>query len=338
VAYLWKQVGTCCIHLPQTHAVVKFFRELLDLVAPHVVLLTETNVPHEENVSYFGAGDEAQMVYQFSLPPLLLDALLTGDAQPLVGWLTRLKPAPAGATFFNFTASHDGIGVRPLEGLISAERFAGLIEAIRARGGLVSTRRMADGRDHPYELNITYFDALGEPSGGDSELHVRRFLASQAVMLALRGIPGVYLLSLLGASNDVAGVRETGQARRINRHKYERSELAQMLADPARPPRRVFEGYRRLLAVRTRQPAFHPDADQSVWNTGLPWLVALVRTSLDGHQRILVLANVSRERQTLTLTDEWESGASRDLLSGRVLPHGSAVELAPYEVLWLTDA
>ena len=58
----------------------------LRMVAPHVILLTETNVPHEENVSYFGDGDEAQMVYQFALPPLLLHALLKGDSQYLQKW------------------------------------------------------------------------------------------------------------------------------------------------------------------------------------------------------------------------------------------------------------
>ena len=122
IGFLWKRVGTSSMHLAETHAVVKLMRELLDDVAPGTILITETNVPHHENVSYFGDGDEAHAVYQFSLAPLLLDAFLSGDATSLNEWLADLQYPGEGMTFFNFTASHDGIGVRPLEGLVPPER------------------------------------------------------------------------------------------------------------------------------------------------------------------------------------------------------------------------
>ena len=250
IAYLWKQIGTSCIHLPQTHAVVKFLRELLAGTAPDVLLLTETNVPHAENISYFGDGDEAHLVYQFSLPPLVLDAWLNEDARPLVRWLAELAPAPPGATFLNFTASHDGIGVRPLEGLVPVERFLRLADTIRARGGMISTRHGPDGRDLPYELNVTYFDAVTEPGSRDTDLQVRRYLGTQALMLALRGIPAVYFSSLFGAGNDVAGAQQSGQARRINRRKFSSDELNTALERPESREARVLAGYRRLLAVR----------------------------------------------------------------------------------------
>src|SRR5690606_35016656 len=71
IAYLWKEIGTPCIHLPQTHQVIQLMRAVLDEVAPDVRLITETNVPHPDNISYFGAGtNEAQLVYNFALPPL----------------------------------------------------------------------------------------------------------------------------------------------------------------------------------------------------------------------------------------------------------------------------
>jgi len=113
VAFLWKELGTNCLHLPETHELVKLFRDVCEIVAPRAIILTETNVPHAENVSYFGQGDEAHMVYQFSLPPLLLHAFITGNGQYLTHWASGLEPPPAGCTFFNFTASHDGVGVRP---------------------------------------------------------------------------------------------------------------------------------------------------------------------------------------------------------------------------------
>jgi glycosidase len=336
VAYVGKRIGTPCIHLPQAHAVVKFFRELLARVAPRVLLLTETNVPHAENVSYFGDGDQAHMVYQFSLPPLLLDAWLNEDAEPLVRWLADLAPAPAGTTFFNFTASHDGIGVRPLEGLVSSERFERLIHAVRAREGLVSTRRGLGGRDLPYEMNITYFDALAEPGDRDETAQVRRFLATQALMLALRGMPGVYFSSLFGAPNDLAGVRQTGLARRINRRKFDGQELSQMLAQPGSSHAAVLAGYRHLLATRRQCPAFHPDGDQQVWTDVPPWLVAVQRTSPDQRQRIAVLVNVSNQPQSWQLAPQFAGGPMRDVLSGRSWPDLKSLEFGPCETFWLT--
>jgi sucrose phosphorylase len=337
IAYLWKQIGTSCIHLPQTHAVVKFLRELLAGTAPGVLLLTETNVPHAENISYFGDGDEAHLVYQFSLPPLVLDAWLNEDARPLVRWLAELAPAPPGATFLNFTASHDGIGVRPLEGLVPVERFLRLADTIRARGGMISTRHGPDGRDLPYELNVTYFDAVTEPGSRDTDLQVRRYLGTQALMLALRGIPAVYFSSLFGAGNDVAGAQQSGQARRINRRKFSSDELNTALGRPESREARVLAGYRRLLAVRRAQPAFHPDADQQVWPDVPAWLVAVLRTSLDGRQRLLTLVNVSGQEQSWEIPADLGFHPAQELISGRSWPQAAGVQFGPYETVWLAS-
>lgn len=329
IAYLWKEVGTTCIHLPQTHEVVKLMRDVLNAVAPHVLLITETNVPHAENVSYFGDGDEAHMVYQFSLPPLLLDAFLSQDAAPLRDWLAGLEATPPGTTFFNFTASHDGVGVRPLEGLVSTERFERLVEAAKQRGSLVGTKRNPDGNDTPYELNITYVDALGEPDGMDGERHARRFLSSQAVMLALPGVPGIYFHSLVGTQNDYDGVRKTGIARRINRRKFQLAELRETLSHADSLQAKIFAGYQDLLGARIEQPAFHPDGACRVLDLGDPALLAFQRTSCDEAQRIQCVTNVSGEPRSF----EWPE-AGRDILTRRDVPAG-AVTTEPYHTLWI---
>ena len=340
IAYLWKTIGTSCIHLPETHAVVRLMRDVLDVVAPSTILLTETNVPHEENVSYFGDGDEAHMVYNFSLAPLLLDAFLSQDAGPINAWLANLEPAKPGTAYFNFTASHDGVGVRPLEGLVAPDRFQRLVEAVRARGGHVSTKRNADGSDSPYELNIAYFSALGPPNNDlDSvppELHVRRFVSSQAVMLALRGIPGVYFHSLVGTPNDYAGVQDTGRARSINRRKFRRDELNDRLSDSAAIEKQVFDGYRRLLTMRIEQPAFHPDADQTFVDVGSPAVIAFLRSSCDGQQRILAVTNVTSQSATLRISNCVDSPGGRDLLSGsNTEVCGGDLTLQPFATAWL---
>jgi glycosidase len=335
IAYLWKEPATTCLHLPQTHAVVKIFRDVLDALAPGTLLLTETNVPHAENASYWGDSDESHLIYNFSLPPLLLDALLTGDGTFLRRWLAGSSTPPPGTTLLNFTASHDGIGVRPLESLVPAERIEQLVAAVEVRGGLVSRRVGPDGRDSPYELNITYFDALGDPDalGGD-DLQLRRFMASQALMLSLRGIPAVYFHSLLGTPNDKRAVQRTGHSRAINRRKFTWAELQTLLRSTS--TRRIWDEYRQLLSIRIQQPAFHPDASQQVLDCGNPSLVAFVRCSPTCHQKILVVANVSGQAQELNLNqhsvmangDEMTSGAPCDQRNGDFW-------LMPYQVMWL---
>ena len=262
IAYLWKKVGTKCIHLPQTHEVVKLLRDVVDSMAPHVLLLTETNVPHAENVSYFGDGDEAHMVYQFSLPPLILDAFLNEDAKPIKRWLSELESPFPGTTFFNFTASHDGIGVRPLEGLVSDQRLAALVEKVRQRGANIGTRINSDGANSPYELNVSYVDALGPIANEITvEQHCERVLSSQAIMLALQGMPAVYFHSLVGTRNDNAAVEESGIPRRINRRKFAISELTDQLQSNGLQGT-IFRRMQRLLEIRRQQPAFHPDVEQ----------------------------------------------------------------------------
>lgn len=332
IAFLWKEIGTTCLHLPQTHAVVKLFRAVLDEVAPDVVLLTETNVPHAENVSYFGDGDEARMVYQFSLPPLLFDAYVNEDASPLRTWLEDLETPAEGTTWFNFTASHDGIGVRPLEGIVEGDRFERLIDATRDRGGQVSMRQMPNGDLRPYELNITWSDAMRTPGETDS-LHIRRVLASQAFMLALQGVPAVYFHSLVGTPNDAAGAEQSGHARSINRRKFSFAELLDLLTnDPGQSA--VFDGYRRLLSIRNVQPAFHPDARQQVLETNDPAVVAFVRECSENGQRILVAANFSHASRKFSVAEFVKESKWCDLIEN-VTYAGESVALAAYQIVWL---
>ncbi len=332
VAYLWKEIGTSCIHLPQTHEVVKLIRDLLSIVAPGVILVTETNVPHAENISYFGDGDEAHMVYQFSLPPLLLHALARGTAKYLTRWAHELQPPPVGCSFLNFTSSHDGIGVRPIEGLVPAAERDALLSHVRARGGEVSMKRNADGSESPYELNITWYDAMGGLPGETSELHLARFLCSQAVCFALRGIPSVYFGALIAAPNDRAGVTTSGRARSINRHKWPAGELETALGDAASPASRSLAGIKKLLAARASRPAFHPDAAQEMLQLD-DRVFAVRRIAADG-RFVLCLHNTAASPVTV----RWPGshGRFRDLLGGRY--SAPDIALGPYAVAWIEPA
>ncbi|MAI73849.1 MAG: sugar phosphorylase [Rhodopirellula sp.] len=335
IAFLWKEPGTECIHLPRTHAAVKLMRRILDKVVPGTLVLTETNVPHQENVSYFGNGhDEAHMVYQFSLPPLLLDAIHNADTSVLRDWLSTIQPPTEATTFFNFTASHDGVGVRPLEGIVSQERVERLATIVRSHGGRVSTRRQSDGTDSPYELNITYLEAVADSSKVEPQDHSRCFLATQAIMLSLPGIPAVYFHSLVGSPNDLGAVSETGQNRRINRHKYDRQDLEDVIARPQGLQCRVFEGYRRLLSVRISQSAFHPKASMEVLPLSGDGLLGFIRTAVDG-QRLAVLANLTHSPRVIP-GDLVDSMFAYDELASERFLQGDGIPMRPFQVRWLT--
>ena len=340
IAYLWKKIGTPCIHLPETHEVVKIFRDILELVAPDVFLLTETNVPHAENVSYFGNSDEAHLIYQFSLPPLILHALLTGNASYLTQWASSLADPPPGCAFLNFTASHDGIGIRPLEGLLPDEAIQDLLHQMRKRGCRVSTRRDSDGSERPYEVNITYFDALSFPGGGPQELHVARFLCSQAIALAMKGIPAVYFNSLIAANNDYVLAEQTGQARALNRTKWDEKEIAGKLKDTSSCASQVFNQYLRLLKIRSQHLSFHPDGEQRALDFG-DSVFAIERVALDQNEKILAISNVTGTSAVIPARDlvnsGFDAGAGSNLINNQTLYRSNGdIALRPYETVWLS--
>ena len=345
IAYLWKKIGTPCIHLEETHRVIKFLRAVLDAVAPHVILITETNVPHEENVSYFGDGsDEAQMVYQFSLPPLVLHTFHTGDASRLSEWAGGLNVPSSSTTFFNFLASHDGIGVRPVEGILSHSEVQALVERTLAHGGYVSFKAEPDGSQTVYELNISYFDALSDPQAAEPlDLQARRFLASQAIMLSLAGVPGIYVHSVFGSRSYHAGVEQTGRYRSINREKLRRDRLERELADPASLRHKVLYPYLHIIRTRAAHPAFHPAGSQQVLSLD-PALFVLLRGAPDGSESLLCIHNVSNAERILGVDLDAlffsHVGHVQDLIAGAIFCVDTSGRLnlciAPYQVLWLT--
>lgn len=339
IAYLWKEIGTSCIHLEETHEVVRLMRDIVDTVAPHVTLITETNVPHKENISYFGDGDEAHMVYQFSLPPLLLHAIQTGNATYLTDWAEHLDDPPEGCHYFNFTASHDGIGVRPLEGLVPDDEFDKLVEGVEERGGYVSYKSNPDGSESPYELNITYFDAFSDPeSEAVTDKQIQRYLCSQNIMMSLKGIPAVYIHSLIGTRNDSEAVEREGYKRAINRTQWRFEDLKERLDDADDHMHRVNKAYIGLLNRRKQQKAFHPDGAQHVFDLGKPFF-AFQRVAPDVSQSLFVVANVTGQQQTLNLETQnspLEADESyHDLLSDKKRARDGKLELEPWEVVWL---
>ena len=332
IAYLWKEIGTTCIHLPRTHEMVKLFRAILNIIAPDVIILTETNVPHDENISYFGdGGNEAQMVYNFTLPPLLLHTLFKEDASILSSWAKGLRLDDKQNTFFNFTASHDGIGVRPLEGILPDDDIKRLVVFVKKNGGNVSYKKNSNGTESPYELNITYIDACRNNISSKDSFHVQRFLCSQALQYSLPGVPATYIHNILGSRNWTKGVEKTGRARSINREKLQVNNIIPQLKEDTSFRAQVFFPYIELIKIRKRQKAFHPNGFFEIIEINPK--VFIIKRCFE-NQIIISLTNISSKKINISLPNNLPK-QMENLFSKEKMSLNSII-LKPYQYIWLS--
>jgi sucrose phosphorylase len=342
VTYLWDELGTTGVHLNQTHIIIKLFRAILDAVAPHVALITETNVPHEDNIKYFGNGnDEAQMVYNFALPPLVLHAFQTGRASKLTDWAAKLKKISDSATYFNFLDSHDGVGVMAVKNILSQHEIEMMALKVIENGGFISYKNESDGSETPYELNITWYSAInGEDKKESDDFQVKRYLASRAVALVIMGIPGIYLHGLLGSKNDAEAVIEEEQTRSINRKNINKRELIRALLNPATTTYKVVYQLANLIMKRNRQRAFSPNAAQRVLDVS-EYCFTVLRTSVDKSEHILAITNVSEREQEIRIAKKqlnlpYENWL--DLIENkdhRIENNELSLKIEPYGIRWL---
>ena len=352
IAFLWKRAGSSSINLEETHNVVRLLRLLIEHAQTDAMIITETNIPNRENLSYFGNGNEAHCVYNFALPPLLVNTLINGNCSHLKLWMMGMPPAQLGTTYFNFIASHDGIGLRPVEGLLDKEEIQSLVDTMQNFGGRISWRALDEkaedgsgqGDRQPYEINISLYDALQGTSKGKDDYGFDRFICAHTIMFGLAGIPGIYIHSLLATHNDYKRMESTGHNRSINRHQWDYKTLQRMLSDETdnenhSTHRQAFSEIKRLLRIRQQQSAFHPNATQFTLHLG-DKIFGYWRQSDDKSQSIFCISNISPETQHLALSDinlisthHWF-----DLLSETVLNRDDMeITISPYQTLWITN-
>lgn len=340
VAFLWKEVGTSCLNLEQTHEVVRLLRSVIEHAVPDAIIITETNIPLRENLAYFGNANEAHMVYNFSLPPLLLNTMVTGNCHALKNWMMGMPAAQDGTTYFNFIASHDGIGLRPAEGLLDDSEIDELVALMQQSGGRVSWRALGNGENRPYEINISLFDAMRRSKGGGEDGHQEaRFICAHALMLAVQGLPAFYIHSLLSTENDEKRLEHTGHNRAINRHQWQLDALRETLSEDNHHSR-ILRELKALIALRSQQAAFHPNAAQYPLHLG-EQIFGIRRESRSKDQRdpqtVVAVYNISAEPQRLSLSElnldpdlRWS-----ELLSGsEVVGEQGALSLPPYAYCW----
>jgi glucosylglycerate phosphorylase len=328
IGFMWKEVGTTCIHHEKTHEIVKLFRDIVEEAAKGTVIITETNVPHKDNVAYFGNGhDEAHMVYQFPLPPLVLNAIHYGNGNGLTRWANQLPLTGIDTTFFNFLASHDGIGLNPIRGIIPEEDILEMVEDLKKEGALVNYKKNPDGSESPYEINVTYIDALNKQSDDDA-IRVKRFLVAHSILLTLPGVPAVYIQSMLGSRNDYDGVKKTGMNRSINRQKYNLTEIEKELEDTGSLRYKVFAELTKIIQIRKAEALFHPNAAMEVIELGEK-VFAFKRVNQE-NESVLVVNNLTNEAVESGL-----SGTYLNIVSGEKVNFNEEILLNPYEFMWL---
>ncbi len=342
VTYIWSEPGSSSANLEQAHMIVKIFREILDLVAPGVALITETNVPHSDNVAYFGSGDdEAQMVYNFALPPLVLHSFYRENTAELSKWAANLQYPSETTTFFNILDTHDGIGLQGVKNILPQKEIDFIIRSARENGAFISYKQSRSGCKEPYEINSTWFSALNrDDDGEDNAFKVKRLIASRSIALALRGVPGIYLHGLLGTRNDTETVLETKSKRDINRKPIDVKRLAKRIKEPDSRLYNIAHDLPKLTDIRRQQRAFHPGGDQKVIRLA-PEIFALLRTAPEGDQHILALTNVANRCVELKIPLSELGIIERnwfDLVAEK-LWHANdqhlELTMAPYDVAWL---
>lgn len=192
IPYLWKEDGTNCENLPQTHTIVKFFRATLDFVQPHTLLLAEACQKPIEVVKYFGDGDECNAGYHFPLMPQIYKALALENGEPILYTLSKqvTPEIPDNAQWFTFLRCHDELS---LELVYVTEQDRALIHQNYChdsqwdfrKGEGISARLAELMKRNPDKIALTY-----------------------SIMLTLPGTPIIYYGDEYGKLNDQAYYEE----------------------------------------------------------------------------------------------------------------------------------
>ena len=339
VAFIWKKNGTSCVNLPETHEIVKLLRLIVNYINPHALIVTETNLPRKENLSYFGNNDEANWIYNFPLPPLILYTFLFEDSSKISGWSKSMPPAQINNAYLNFIASHDGIGMRPAEGILDNIILDKLFKRVEKNGGKFSFRKV-ETKNKVYEVNITLFDALKRTDfDKDGIFAVERYIAAHAILLALEGVPAIYFNSLFGTSNDQNAFIKTGIKRNINRFKWDFSDLSKKLKNKNSLENIIYSKILKIISLRQKQIAFHPNATQYTLTLGNK-LFGVWRQSIDRSQNIFAITNISSVVRELKLSkiNLFENQLWFDLLKpDESLNNLKILKLKPFQTVWISN-
>jgi len=335
IAYLWKESGTKCINLKQTHEIIKLLRTISSYLNVETIIVTETNLPEKENLSYFGKNDEANWVYNFSLPPLLIHAFLFENSSYLNQWSKKLPITKNGNSYLNFISSHDGIGIRPTEGIFNKKVLNNFLKRLRKNGSKFSYRKVKNKSKKVYEANITVFNALKKTDyDSKGKFFLERYVSAHSIMISFEGIPAIYFNSLFGKSNDEAKYIITGNNRDVNRYKWNYKNISKKLSNKNSKQSIFFQKISNLLSIRRKQKAFHPNASRHNINLGSK-IFSFKRISINKKQTVICITNLSSKIQRANLNKIYHNWTN--LIGSKIEIKNKLLILKPFETIWLSN-
>ena len=239
--YAIKKAGTSCFMIPETFDFIDWFRE--NATAYGMEVLVEIHSYYKKQIEI---AKQVDWVYDFALPPLVLHSIFNGTSAYLKKWI-EIRPQNT----ITVLDTHDGIGVmdvggaKGLPGLLPEEDIDSLVEQmhLNSEGQSKAATGAAASNLDLYQVNCTYFDALGK-----NEDH---YLMARAIQFFLPGVPQVYYSGLFAEPNDMELLAKTNVGRDINRHYYSDDELVKALNRP------VVQKLIKLIKFRNSHPAFN---------------------------------------------------------------------------------
>ncbi|MCK5211812.1 sugar phosphorylase [Candidatus Parcubacteria bacterium] len=330
VAYIWKKLGTACFDLEECHIVVQIFRDVFRECEPRAWAIAETVLPHEKNIEYLGNGqNESHFVYNFALETLLLHTFLEADTSVANEFFDRISNDFSEETsILNLSVSHDGLHVIPAKGVLNNKQMMAVAKDCEKKGAKVLYRTLegGKGKTEPYELNISYPSAIEG---------VEKYLASQAIQLALKGVPLIYLNNLIGAENWSEGVKKLGYSRAINRQKFDYKTLVKTLRSKNSRQAKIYTGYKKLLKIRTSEPLFSPSANQNILEIDKR-VLAIHRSSRS--KNLIALTNVSDnmiELSSVKIKNILDKEKAINIIDNSKINIKDKIRLHPYSIMWL---
>lgn len=324
IPYIWKEEGTACENLPQTHTVVKFFRALINLVRPNTLLLAEACQKPHEVVKYFGNGDECNAGYHFPLMPQIFKSVAMASRKPVA---ETLSPAvtpeiPASAQWFTFLRCHDELSLELVyvteeDRKYIHDHYCRLPEWDFRLGQGISARLAELMERDPAHIGLIY-----------------------SVMLSLPGTPVIYYGDEFGKLNDEDYYHEMKETvgkddtRFLVRGKIDWKSVDSALSTPGTYESDVFLRVKNMLSARNNFPVFGRGS--------ITWLDFQKETGENADEilayyreysqmKILVIQNLSSKEIKL----KWDLPFRKSLLGNKPAISDGLLELMGYEYFWL---
>lgn len=363
VAFLWKKIGTTCQNEQEAHLLLQLMKDCCQVAAPGVLFIAEAIVAPGEIAKYFGEdaviAKECEIAYNATFMALLWDAVATKNARLLNQGIRSLPEKLDRATWLNYIRCHDDIGL----GFSDDDIWAVGYEPAPHRRFLVDyyTGAYADSeaRGKPFGRNDKTDDAricgsLASLAGLEAALEhhdhlgidraVERILLLHAMLMSFGGIPLLYYGDEIGALNDVSYLEDMSKAndsRWIHRPRID-WEIAELRHTRGSIQARLFDGLKKMIAVRKMTPAFADFNNRELLHVSNPHLFVFLRTLPERGESVLIVANFDDAPQSLLSEDLQKPEMPdfrqvTDLFSGKSPAHSNgSLKVAPRQFLWLS--